>query len=458
MNDPYQLYISLLRCANCSGELEFEQGDEVSIRCTSCVARYFTLGDTVCIFPNGMYQKVLWQHQLGLMVDTGRRGLATLHESASRYDLSQHTRRRVQEHIEAVSLSQDSTISLMADVGIEPQIHESLQGAQAPDLAEYWELMLRDWVWDRCTNSAYSADENREALERVLSVNDNEKPQAVLVVGAGSGRLSWDVHRALNPDCTIALDTNPVMLSVADRLIKQQKNLSLGEIKIWPQMEPRPSVALWEVPAVEDEEGRRHRWHALAADGWNIPLQENSCDLIITPWYIDVNGGDVRDTIATISRFLKPGGLWINTGPLLFSREIPIQLKYQPEEIREFLQLSGFDLVSERIDQIRHLAADLDVRERLEKLWTFSARLSSEAEERLVPGVKAAWLVMHHLPVPAGFLSPPQEHPVMEMIFSKIDGRRGINEISAEVAPDLPPGFSPKDLVVTILGQALDRT
>lgn len=457
MDDPYPLYKSLLRCANCRGELRFADGEEVVISCVSCAASYFTLGETTCIFPNAMYQKVLWQHQLGLMVDAGRRGLDTLHESASRYDLSDYTRARVQEHIAAVSLSQDSTVSLMKEVGIEPHIHDSLKGMQAPDLAEYWELMLRDWVWDRCSNSNYAADENREALERVLSVNDQADPQVVLVIGAGSGRLSWDVHCALKPASTIALDTNPVMLAVADRLIKQQKSVKFGEIKIWPQMEPRSSVAFWDVPPAHDPESLRHQWHALAADGWNIPLQEKSCDLIITPWYIDVNGGDVRDTIAVVSRFLKPGGLWINTGPLLFSREIPIQLKYQPTEIKEFLQLSGFELISERFDQIRHLAAELDVRERLEKLWTFSARLASDNAGQLVPGVKAPWLVMHHLPIPAGLLRPPQEHPVMELIFSRIDGLRSINDISAEIAPELPAGFTPTDLVVTILGQALEQ-
>lgn len=458
MSDTSGIFHSLLRCPNCGSHVEVSTA-KGEVLCASCNTGYFFLGDTICMFPAGQHQKAIWEHQAGTMQARGEHGLSHLQETISRYDLSSTTRQRLLDNYEALALSQRTTLTMLREVGIEAQLHPQMQHVGGGDLTEYWDLILRDWAWDRCSGSEYSEDENAAATDRLTNVAKGmPKPGAMLVLGAGAGRLSWDLHCRLRSECTVALDTNPVMLTVADHLIKQQRPLALGEFKTFPQVDCAPAT-LWEVPAVADPDNRRHSWFALAADAWQAPLQPHSFDIIVTPWFIDVNGGDLRDTIALISRLLKPGGQWLNTGPLLFSRDLPLQIKYQASEVKEFLALSGFELKRERVDEACHLASHLEVRRRYEQLWTFCATAPIEAGPiGAVDGVKAAWLVMHHLPVPKGPYRAPQKHPLIDAILGLIDGQRSINDLCWTLAPEMPEGIPPKDVIVTLLGQILEET
>lgn len=453
MSDSTALFYDLLRCPNCGGHVEKVRAGE--IECAGCKTDFFSLGTTVCMFPAGRHQKTLWEHQAAVMQASGDHSLSYIQEAMSRYDLTSSTRQRLLDNHHALELSQNTTLALLRDVGIRAQFNEQMKHVDPGNLTEYWDLILQDWAWDRCLNSEYTANENTAARDRILSVAKSQpQPKKLLVLGAGAARLSWDLHCHLNPECTIALDSNPLMLSVAERLIKQQQPLVLGEFKKFPQLD-RVSTIRWQVDPVADLEGHRHSWFSLAANAWRVPLQLHSFDMIITPWFIDVNGGDMRDTIALISRLLKPGGEWLNMGPLLFSRNLPLQLKYQASEIKEYIDLAGFTLEKERVDRVSCLASPLEVRRRYEQLWTFSATAP------VVPGLaapaNAAWLIMHHLPVPRDAYIPLERNPVVDAILSLIDGQRSINDICRVLAPELPQGLPPKDVVVTLLGQILGR-
>lgn len=441
----------LLRCANCGAGVSRDPETQ-TLMCAACDTRYFSLNGIPCLFPAGEYQQTIWQHQAGMMQAQGQQGLAHVQEAVSRYDLTARTRERLVDTFAALQMSQEATLALLAAAGIEPKLDEQMGQMNPGDLAEYYDLILRDWAWE--------GSENSTALERTVSVlPDDFKPKRVLVLGAGAGRLSWDMHCALRPECTVALDSNPLLLVVADTLIRQRRAIDLAEFKTFPQMD-REVTRTWTMQPPSDALGLRDRWFALGADAWRAPLRAASFDLIVTPWFIDVNGGDVRDTIAVVSQLLAPGGRWLNSGPLLFTRHLPLEQKYTPGEIREFLSLSGFSIESEAVSEADHLDSPLEVRKQHEQLWTFCVLLprASGSSSASGSGAEVPWLIMHHLPVPAGDYTTTQEHPIIDAILALIDGERSVNHIAMHVAPIIPEGIAPKDLVVTLLGQIVTES
>lgn len=446
-------FIGSLRCPNCGSDAQ--QGFEFDkLHCTRCGTNHFSLGDVPCLFPAGIHHKKIWQHQAATMQYMAQQGLAALHESLSRYDLTSTTRRRLTDIQTACQRNLDTILSLLQKHGVDPVPDEQLAQMNPGDLSEYFDLLLRDWAWDSTANAN---PENTSALERALAAIQKlpTKPTRILVLGAGAGRLSWDLHVHLKPEYTVALDTNPLLLAAADELVHQRQSIAIGEFKNFPQIGFQPAKT-WLLEPPIDVDNLRATWFPLGANVWQLPFVRESFDLIITPWFIDVNGGDVRDLIAVIYEKLMPGGHWLNSGPLLFTRHLPVQLKYSASEIKEFMSISGFALLDETIANTDYLLSPLEARFRQEQVWTFSAtKNKSNTETPAIEGAMATWLVMHHLAIPQGNYSSRDSHPLIDAILSLVDGDRSINDICYEIGPHLPQDIPVKDVVVTLFGQIL---
>lgn len=448
-------FIGRIQCPNCASNAQ--QGFQFDkLHCTRCDTTHFSLGAVPCLFPAGIHQKQIWQHQTATMQYMAQQGLAALHESLSRYDLTSTTRRRLTDIQTACQRNLDTILSLLQKHGVDPVPDEQLAQMNPGDLSEYFDLLLRDWAWDSTTNAN---PENTSALERALTEIQKlpTKPTRILVLGAGAGRLSWDLHVQLKPEYTVALDTNPLLLAAADELIHQRQSIAIGEFKNFPQIGFQPAQT-WLLEPPVDADNLRATWFPLGANVWQLPFLHESFDLIITPWFIDVNGGDVRDLISVIYEKLMPGGHWLNSGPLLFTRHLPVQLKYSAEEIKEFMSLAGFALIDETIANTDYLLSPLEARFRQEQVWTFSATKNKSHEETpAIDGALAAWLVMHHLAIPQGNYSSRDSHPLIDAILSLVDGKRSINAICYEIGPHLPQDIPVKDVVVTLFGQILSE-
>lgn len=445
----------LFKCPTCGGNSGkgFELEND---HCHNCGTTYFSLGNIPCLFPSGILHKHIWQHQTATMKNAGMQALMSIQESLSRYDVSETTRIRLAEALTVSETNLNSILHLLNESGIEANHKEEFNQINVGDFNEYFEFILRDWGWDTVENPSM---ENSAAIDRIMQLIETfpEKPKRVLVLGAGAGRLSWDLHTRLKPTYTIALDSNPLLLAVANRLIREQKTLTFGEFKQFPQINfPTSQLCTLEPP--KDPENLRERWFALGANIWQIPLNQKCFDLIVTPWFIDVNGGDLRNLIGIISQSLEDGGHWLNSGPLLFSNNLPVQLKYTALEIKEFIALSGFTLTTENVEQAGHLLSPLEARFKQEQLWTFSARKTPSVIAPSMTYIPEAWLVMHHLPVPQITFINKDKHPLIDIILLLVDGNRSINDICVEILQYIPKGISVEDVVVTLFGQMLTNT
>lgn len=450
---PRDIFYSVLICPKCKAA--YQQSSDDPEQCSACGHTRFNMGNVPCLFPSGIDHKLIWQFQAGVMNQTASGGLQEINESLSRYDLSDLTRERLTDIYKSCELSQINIMALLKHYGIDPLVDDQFNQLNIGDLSEYYDLILRDWAWDTIENPGI---ENQTALKRVISQIEklSLSPKKILVIGSGGGRLSWDLHSRLKPDLSVALDSHPLMLSISDWLIRQQQPIALGEFKIFPQI-GTPCSQAYTLNPPSDPENLRERWFGLGGNVWQAPLKNESFDLILTPWLVDVTGGDLRDLIGLIHGLLREGGQWINTGPLLFTKHIPVQVKYNAPEIREFLKLGGFEISADEVQVSPHLISPLEARGRTEQVWTFTATKKKTLEPVSVPGISQAWLAMHHLPVPLSNYSTADQHPLIHTILALVDGKRSINDICSELASRVPEGISIKDAVVALFGQLISE-
>jgi hypothetical protein len=443
-----------LICPICANDLN-------STHCSQCHSDFFTLGEIPCLFTTGIQQKYLWQHQMAMMETQGSEALENLEYILQGYDITQLTRSRIERAHAAMSESLTVILAQLKNAGLNSQRYDIYEHIPLDNPTEYYHHILRDWAWDHEPSRHYQNHVNDTNLNRVLNIWSSHKPQKMLFLGAGAGRLSWDLHHTLKPEFTLASDINPFLLTCAQSLIKDRKNLILPELYTFPQI-GYPFAKSWLMQPPEDANQLHKSWFALGADVWNMPLKEASMDTLVTSWLLDVTGGDVKDLIAVIGYLLQPGGYWINTGPLLYSGKLSFDLKYSAEEIFEFADMAGFDIELKSVEEIAHMASPLNARYHHEQILSFSARKRTTIKPPATPGKSQAWLtppwlVMHHVPIPKIQFVCNMGHDFIKQAIALVDGQRSIYHIAQLLQPSLPEGVDAKEALVALFGQILEQ-
>ncbi|HEY7774063.1 MAG TPA: hypothetical protein VIC26_12840 [Marinagarivorans sp.] len=444
----------MLICPVCATELEGQV-------CNNCRSEFFELGNIPCVFTSGVQQKKLWQHQMAMMEAQGGEALENLDYTLQGYDLSALTRDRLEQAYESMEQSLNVILAQFSESGLVAELDPMYEQNTVDNPTEYYHHILRDWAWDNEPSKYFETHANDANLNRVLNIWSDPKPGKMLVLGAGAGRLSWDLHERLAPEFTIASDLNPFLLTCAQDLIKERKVITLPELYTYPQI-GYPFNKPWVMQPPKDENNARANWYALGSDVWNMPLRENSVDTIVTSWLLDVTGGDVKDLIGVITYLLKPGGRWINTGPLLYSRTMPFDKKYSAEEILDFAEMSGFEVEQQSVDEVEHMVSPLNARYHYEQIFSFNAKKLEKARPLPKPGNTSAWLtpgwlVMHHLPVPKIDFQCERGHEFIGKVLDLVDGEKSIYLMAQLLQAEMPEGVSAKDAVTALFGQILEQ-
>lgn len=435
--------------------------DIVAFHCDGCNSEFFSLGEVPCLFTTGLQQKYLWQHQMAMMEAQGADALENMGYILQGYDVSALTRSRLEQAHAAMGESLEMIMGQLKEAGLQSLPNEMFDQITVDNPTEYYHHILRDWAWDAEPSRYYETHVNDANLQRVLDVWQAPQPEKMLFLGAGAGRLSWDLHKTLKPQFTIASDINPFLLTCAQSLIRRRKAITLPELYTYPQI-GFPYSKSWLMEPPEDPHQLHKSWFALGADVWNMPLRESSVDTIVTSWLLDVTGGDVKDLVAVISYLLKPGGHWINTGPLLYASHLSFDMKYSAEEILNFAEMVGFDIQKQSVDEVAHMASPLNARYHHEQILSFSAYKRPEAQLVPQPGrtdewLTPPWLIMHHQPIPNIDFQCQMGHDFIRQVLDLVDGERSLYLIAQMVQPSLPEGVDAKEAVVALFGQILEQ-
>ena len=365
-----------------------------------------------------------------------KRTVRDIREQLRSADLLPATRRRCETTIDGIA-------GQLADVRaiLEPRLPRvtrpetrtsrgtPVEAEAVPATLHHLPYLYRDWG-----RPSDATGENVRALFTVEEMLDGIGPGRTLVMGAGACRLAYDIHHCYPDAELMVLDLDPVLFAAAhavthgEPLTIREANLEVGDLS--------RSVRQWSLAApagpVDDA-----RFHFLIADAVDPPLDPGVFDTVLTPWFIDQGPEDVRDLISTLHRLLKPGGRWVNLGPLTYDLDTPVSRRYAREELFDLAERAGFRVGRSKSTTVPYLISRLSGRGKVEWLLAFSAtRLEAPEEGTHSDDGPPPWLIFRHLPVPTfeGQTLFWSEASMIRMVVSSIDGRRTLDDIARLVA------------------------
>jgi ubiquinone/menaquinone biosynthesis C-methylase UbiE len=259
----------------------------------------------------------------------------------------------------------------------------------------------------------------------------------LLVLGAGAGRLAYDLHQSGASELTVALDINPMLMLAAQRIVRGGA-VDLYEFPIAPRTAADAAV----LRRLAAPAAARPGLHLVLADAWHAPFAPQSFDAVVTPWLVDIVEPAPAEIAAAINRLLAPGGRWVNFGSLCFPWRRP-SMRPSAEELLEIVAAAGFS-VEDRSDQdLAYMHSPASRHARIERVFTFAADKVRRGPRAPAPPAAAAWLEDPALPVPLldGIALAAEASRIRAIVLSLVDGRRSTADLIRIVAEQglLPP-------------------
>jgi len=423
MGDVKQLQ-SYVACPRCDKTpLSFDEG---SFACTACKIEFADIDGIPWLFAEPDASLGEWRNRLQFALQQLSHETSGLDRELKDEELRSLTRRRVERYRKCTDQHRRSLQKLLKPLDV-----QSLSGNYESYLAlrtrlpadqglnTYYANIHRDWCW--------GDEENDASLQQIRSVlHDHAELGDVLVLGAGAGRLPYDIHRQL--DCTrvVALDFNPLLMLVA-KAVTAGKQLSMYEFPIAPKsLEDDAVLRKLSAPDVAGD-----HFHLVLGDALRAPFAAGSFNTVVTPWLIDIITEDLPVFAARINRLLAADGRWINFGSLAFSDPERAR-RYSPEETRAIVAESGFSDPYVAQATIPYMCSPASRHGRREQVFSFSAYKERDvdpvARHRALPD----WIVTGKEPVPLthSFRTQAMTTQVYSFIMSLIDGKRSIEDMA----------------------------
>lgn len=278
------------------------------------------------------------------------------------------TRRRVQKlasaYADQVTLVEGILKPLIAEP-LNDNVARALQKIlpSTQKLMGYSANIFRDWSWGEQENKL-----TQELVREVLPASASfSSAGTFLFLGCGSGRFLYDVHRAYRPARSIGLDINPILLAIAQKLVRGGE-LSLWEFPLVPISSDKAAV-LRSIKAPAKLDGDVQ--FALA-DVAALPIADKSVDVVFTPWLIDILPYDTAQVIRSVHQMLKPGGTWIQLGPLGFRRRHMTE-NLCADELVSLANANGFTVDKFQIKFLPYNQSPADSHHRMELVTAFAA-------------------------------------------------------------------------------------
>jgi SAM-dependent methyltransferase len=347
-----------VRCLRCSAPLDVRPP---TVACGACGEAYPRVGAIPVLLPRAREHVELWRRQLALLLASGESTRAGLEAEAARAELPAGAA-RLSAMARAARAQVDDFAALLG-----PALGGPLDGPASGlprGVVEYSYYLFRDWAW-----TGPDAGENEQAFEALRAAAPGPLGR-VLVVGAGGCRLATDLHRRGGASETAVVDIDPYLFVPAEAVVRGRP-VRLTEASLNVVDAGRASEA-WTLRAPEGplDDGR---FHFFLANGLAPPFAGGTFDTVVTPWFIDRVPPDLSEFLATVRRLLRPGGRWLNQGPLLYPPETPVARRYARDEIVALAARAGLEVEAVDAASRPYLFSPLTGAGKLERVLTFSA-------------------------------------------------------------------------------------
>ncbi|MFK7915035.1 MAG: hypothetical protein AB8B93_14060 [Pseudomonadales bacterium] len=294
-------------------------------------------------------------------------------------------------------------------------------------LFSYAPNLFRDWSW--------GSVENRGALNALLEAleqGNGLQPARIAVLGAGAGRLAYDLHTKLQPALTAAIEINPYLALSAAHLCAGN-SLELTEFPLAPRSNTDCAVQrTLRCPDPEASAGLVF----VGADALAPPFLPGSFDLVVTPWFSDICGAGPKALASIVNGLLSDSGLWLNHGSVAFAGPDPSACP----GIEEFVEQVGEQQMHCEYSMdttLPYLQSPSSRHGRVEVVNTMLLRKGGDCETLTDhPLALPKWLEQTSLAVPASnaFKTQSNTTAIHAFLMSLIDGNRSIDAMAEVVA------------------------
>jgi uncharacterized protein YbaR (Trm112 family) len=412
----------LLACPRCDRPLEVVAE---AWRCAGCHVDFPLVGTLPWLFAEPSATLGEWRGRLHFLLRRLERERQHIEQAATQPQLRPATRTRLDALARATADHGGRLQTLLAPLEIDRhtntyETYLALRTRLPPDqgLTTYYANLHRDWCWGEA--------ENETSLQISTTALGARAAGNVLVLGAGAGRLAYDFHQSTNAAATVALDFNPLLLLIAERLAHGE-SLELYEFPLAPRTVADQAV----LRTLTAPKPTRAGLNYVLADVHRPPFRRGAFDTIVTPWLVDILPERFDALCARVNALLAEGGQWLNFGSLNFHDADPTA-RYGLEECLAALADSGFDEIETSEREIPYLCSPASRHARRERVLIWSARKSGHAKK--VPRYQALpdWLVRGSDPVPLSdsFRDQAAATRIHAFLMSLIDGRRSLKDMA----------------------------
>jgi uncharacterized protein YbaR (Trm112 family) len=416
---------ALLACPRCDSKLEQSGGD---YRCKGCKVDFPLLAGIPWLFAEPAAALGEWRGRMHLSLRQLEHQQQQLEHALQGKGLRDITRSRLDGLSTATADHAQRLRSLLAPLEVASmaasyETYLALRTRLPSDqgLMTYYDNVHRDWAWGE--------QENQASIDIVGGALAGHPLGRTLVLGAGAGRLAYDIHTQLSPETTVALDFNPLLMIIARR-VTLGESIELYEFPIAPR-----TVADYAVLRSLSAPAAPDGLHWMLADTHRPPFAKGAFATIVTPWLVDIVPEPLEVFAARINHLLADGGRWINFGSLTFHISDPAH-RYGVEECTEVLTEAGFE--PPRVDEqtIPYMCSPASRHGRQERVVAWSARKERSVKQPARYRALPEWIVRGDDPVP---LSPAFQTQIMStrihaFIMSLIDGKRSLKDIAKVLA------------------------
>jgi uncharacterized protein YbaR (Trm112 family) len=394
--------------------------------CGACSSGYPAIGEIPWLFPDPRQALADWRGRFGLLSQYLASEAAAMRKGMDAAS-TPATRRRLEQVAGAYEDQVRRVAALLAPLGLgDSAMTEATHrgvGTRLPveqGLTNYYVNLQRDWAWGEEENAAALAE-----LDAVLGGGLRGLGRT-LVQGAGAGRLAYDLHQAGDSPLTVATDFNPLLLFVAREMFAG-RTLELYEFPIAPRRLEEHAV----LRRLASPRAARAGLELVAADALHAPFADGVFDTVVTPWFVDIIGEPFARVAARINLLLKPGGRWINSGSLSFSRAAHAD-RIGLEEVLESMPRAGFGESTVRETTLPYMRSPASRHSRLENVVTWVTRKTGQAAEQPRARVLPEWLLQPDRPVPRtrAFEMQAISSRVHAFLLAMINGERSMHDMA----------------------------
>jgi uncharacterized protein YbaR (Trm112 family) len=416
--------LSIFACPRCD-KTPLESSDE-QLRCTGCSVDFPRIGGIHWLFAEPVAALGEWRGRLHFQLQSLARDEQRLRHALDDAALPALSAQRIAAMADALAAQADLLGALLAPLEIDTltAAHETYLALRTrlpsdQGLLTYYNNVHRDWCWGDAENAA--------SLDIVLERLNGREPGRTLVLGAGAGRLAYDLHQQTSAPLTLALDFNPFLLLLAERITAGEA-IELYEFPRAPRDMAHQAI----LRTLSAPEPARAGLAWCLADAHRPPFAKRSFDTIVTPWLVDILPEPLDSQAARINQLLADDGHWINFGSLSFHGADPAE-QLSLEECLERIEAAGFAAPEHRDTEIPYLSSPASRHGRRELVLSWSARKKTDVRKLPRHESLPDWIVRGKNPVPLldDFRAQAMSTRIHGFIMSLIDGRRSIADMAS---------------------------